>query len=100
MDDGTPPPAGVCDCARQGSLAEAGSRLPGAVPLATSVLILLASSASAFPIALEKGWTIQSSAKVQAAGEAISRPGFKAEGWHSITVPNTVVGALVESGHF
>ena len=51
-------------------------------------------------LALKKSWTLQSSAKVQATGDAISRPGFKTEGWHTITVPNTVVGALVENGHF
>ncbi len=48
-------------------------------------------------LALHKGWSIQSSAKVPAKGEAISQPGFKTEGWYPATVPNTVVGALVES---
>jgi exo-1,4-beta-D-glucosaminidase len=71
--------------------------------LAASVgaaLIAVGSSAVAAPLALDKGWNLQSSAKVQAKGDAISRPGFSADGWHTITVPNTVVGALVEIGVF
>jgi exo-1,4-beta-D-glucosaminidase len=48
-------------------------------------------------LSLEKGWTLQSSAKVTAGGDAISRPGFSVTGWHPIRVPNTVVGALVEA---
>src|SRR5688500_15811640 len=51
-------------------------------------------------IALREGWAIQSSAKVTAKGEALSTPGFAAEGWHRARVPNTVVGALVEDGTF
>ncbi len=47
---------------------------------------------------LATGWTIQSSAKVSAKGDVLSRPGFRTEGWHTVNVPNTVVGALVESG--
>jgi exo-1,4-beta-D-glucosaminidase len=49
---------------------------------------------------LSAGWTLQTSARVSAGGDAISRPGFATDGWHRITVPNTVVGALVENGHF
>lgn len=49
---------------------------------------------------LATGWSIQSSAEVKETGDVLSRPGFRAEGWHRANVPNTVVGALVESGHF
>src|SRR5688572_28151974 len=49
---------------------------------------------------LVDGWTLQSSAKVSARGEDVSRPGFATAGWHAVTVPNTVVGALVESGTY
>jgi len=49
---------------------------------------------------LASGWTLQSSARVPVKGDVLSRPGFRAEGWHAVNVPNTVVGALVESGHF
>jgi exo-1,4-beta-D-glucosaminidase len=49
---------------------------------------------------LSTGWSLQSSAKAAEKGGALSQPGFKADGWHRVTVPNTVVGALVEIGHF
>ena len=49
---------------------------------------------------LREGWAIQSSAKVTAGGEAVSRPGFATAGWHRATVPTTVVSALVADGTF
>jgi exo-1,4-beta-D-glucosaminidase len=51
-------------------------------------------------IPLEDSWKLQSSAKVPESGDAVSRPGFKTEGWYATTVPNTVVGALVENGTY
>lgn len=45
---------------------------------------------------LDEGWQIQSSCGVKAAGAEISKPGFDASGWHKTTVPNTVVGTLVD----
>jgi exo-1,4-beta-D-glucosaminidase len=51
-------------------------------------------------LALERGWMIQSSARVASAGAAISTPGFSTDGWYPATVPNTVVGALVEAGEY
>jgi exo-1,4-beta-D-glucosaminidase len=45
---------------------------------------------------LRDGWSLQTSAKVDAKGEVISTPGFEAKGWHSVTVPTTVVAALVK----
>ncbi len=45
-------------------------------------------------------WSLQSSARVPAKGEALSKPGYAAQGWYSVTVPNTVVGALVENGTY
>jgi exo-1,4-beta-D-glucosaminidase len=47
-----------------------------------------------------RAWSLQSSAAVAEKGEALSQPGYAGEGWHAVTVPNTVVGALVENGHF
>jgi exo-1,4-beta-D-glucosaminidase len=47
---------------------------------------------------LSTRWTLRSSAGLDAGGEAISRPGLSAVGWHRIRVPNTVVGALAENG--
>ncbi len=46
-------------------------------------------------LALHDGWTLQTSAKVEAKGEAISTPEFSPKGWHELTVPSTVVAALV-----
>jgi exo-1,4-beta-D-glucosaminidase len=45
---------------------------------------------------LNAGWQIQSSCEVKAGGEQVSTPGFSATGWHKTTVPNTVVGTLVD----
>ena len=46
-------------------------------------------------VLLHSGWSLQSACKVSAGGEEVSKPGFKTEGWHSVTVPSTVVAALV-----
>src|SRR5579862_5800176 len=46
-------------------------------------------------LALHDGWTLQTSAKVEAKGDAISTPEFSSKGWHELTVPSTVVAALV-----
>ncbi len=43
-------------------------------------------------------WTIQSSARVPERGDRLSRPGVDVQSWHAVTVPTTVVGALVEAG--
>ncbi|HET9315815.1 MAG TPA: glycoside hydrolase family 2 protein [Vicinamibacteria bacterium] len=51
-------------------------------------------------IALKEGWSLTSSAQVAAKGEEISRAGFSTSGWQAVTVPNTVVGALVENGTY
>ena len=45
---------------------------------------------------LRDGWALQSSGKVDEKGEALSSPGFQPKGWYTVTVPTTVVGALVE----
>jgi len=44
---------------------------------------------------LHEGWALQSSCLFLAKGEQISAPGYKTNGWHSATVPTTVVAALV-----
>ena len=49
-----------------------------------------------FAVNLNSGWQIQSSCEAKAAGEQVSTPGFVATGWHTTTVPNTVVGTLVD----
>jgi exo-1,4-beta-D-glucosaminidase len=45
---------------------------------------------------LNEGWQIQSSCEAKAAGAQVSAPGYAANGWHRTTVPNTVVGTLVD----
>jgi exo-1,4-beta-D-glucosaminidase len=44
---------------------------------------------------LHDDWKLQSECLFKAAPEQISAPGFSTEGWHSTTVPMTVVAALV-----
>ncbi|OLE81729.1 MAG: hypothetical protein AUF76_12160 [Acidobacteria bacterium 13_1_20CM_2_65_9] len=70
-------------------IAGMGTALSPSVSLAQPVRMPLAS-----------GWRIQSSAATNAKGDAISQPGFRTDGWHSATVPGTVVGALVAEGRF
>jgi len=53
-------------------------------------------STTKFP--LRDGWTLQSSAKVSATGEAISSATFQTESWMQVEVPTTVVAAQVKSG--
>src|ERR1700732_2667269 len=45
---------------------------------------------------LREGWSLQSSAKVEAKGEVISTAAFATTGWSQVTVPTTVVAALVK----
>jgi exo-1,4-beta-D-glucosaminidase len=56
------------------------------VAMASSVLLL------------HDGWSLQSSARIQAQGEGISTAGFKPEGWYPTSVPMTVLAALVANG--
>ncbi|HWX91378.1 MAG TPA: beta galactosidase jelly roll domain-containing protein [Terriglobales bacterium] len=46
-------------------------------------------------VRLAEGWALQSSCKVEQSGEAISKPGFPTRNWYDVTVPTTVVSALV-----
>ncbi len=50
-------------------------------------------------IDLDSDWKLSSS-KINASGDTISTADFKPAGWQSTTVPSTVVGSLVESGHY
>jgi exo-1,4-beta-D-glucosaminidase len=54
--------------------------------------------APALKFPLRGGWALQSSAKLTDAGEAISSPAYRPNGWLSATVPTTVVAAQVKSG--
>jgi len=74
--------------------------------MASALILLIAvtlalgapGSGSERKLLLDKGWAIQSSAQLQAGGEAISSTGFKPDKWYPATVPSTVVGTLVENG--
>jgi exo-1,4-beta-D-glucosaminidase len=44
---------------------------------------------------LSAGWMLQSSCKVSAGGPQISKAGFSTNGWHAVTVPSTVLAALI-----
>jgi exo-1,4-beta-D-glucosaminidase len=48
-------------------------------------------------LALHDGWSLQSSSKVEAKGETISTPQFAPKGWYEVSVPTTVVAALVKN---
>src|SRR5579859_363438 len=57
------------------------------------------SSASPVPemgLALRDGWSLQSSCKVDKPGEIISSSKFAPTGWYTVSVPSTVVAALVQ----
>jgi len=51
-------------------------------------------------VTLREGWSLQTSAKVEAKGDVISTSKFIPKGWHSATVPTTVVAALVKDKTF
>jgi len=78
--------------------------LPAATLVATFLVVILgptsAAQAGDLRLDLREGWAIQSSAKVAAGGEVVSRPGFAEAGWHRATVPTTVVSALVADGTY
>src|SRR5579863_954623 len=81
---------------------------PSAVTLLVVIQFLLVSSllaqnpaatkqAAEAKLALREGWSLQTSAKVDAKGEVISTPQFSPKGWYDATVPTTVVAALVKN---
>ena len=57
-------------------------------------------SAASARLPLHAGWQLQSSCQTQSEGEQISTPGFSASDWHAVTVPSTVVAALVADGTY
>jgi exo-1,4-beta-D-glucosaminidase len=73
---------------------------PCAVLFFVLAAVLPANAAAEAPagsdkIFLQEGWKLQSSCLFLAQGEQISTAGYKTNGWHSATVPTTVVAALV-----
>src|SRR5262249_45851119 len=51
-------------------------------------------------LSLERGWTLQSSAKVRDGGAVLSSAAYEPKGWYAVTVPSTVVAAQVGAGEF
>jgi exo-1,4-beta-D-glucosaminidase len=47
-------------------------------------------------LVLRDGWSLQSSCKVEKTGEVISTSAFSHAGWYTVSVPTTVVAALVK----
>jgi exo-1,4-beta-D-glucosaminidase len=68
-----------------------------AVVLALLGLLGFSGAAAAAVLPLAEGWTLQSSAKVKDPGPAIASPAYKPDGWYPVTVPSTVVAALVKN---
>jgi exo-1,4-beta-D-glucosaminidase len=53
-------------------------------------------STSESKFALAEGWALQTSAKVDVKGEELSSTRFEPKGWRAVTVPTTVVAAMVK----
>ena len=66
----------------------------------TAIPALARAAEPGFRLDLHEGWALESSARVTAAGETVSVPGFATSGWHRATVPTTVVSALVADGTY
>jgi exo-1,4-beta-D-glucosaminidase len=96
----------------QGSIMNSGKRLAIAVSFLAQFLLASfliqtiviqpavsqeASAQDASKLPLREGWSLQTSSKVEAKGEVISTPQFTPTGWQDVTVPTTVVAALVKS---
>jgi exo-1,4-beta-D-glucosaminidase len=68
------------------------------LPLALVVAMPVVASADPQPHVALTRWSIQSSARVPESGGDLSRPGVDTRSWYEASVPNTVIGALVEAG--
>jgi exo-1,4-beta-D-glucosaminidase len=68
--------------------------------LAITLPATLSGAVSPPVLKLDRGWRVQSSAKVSAEGPNISSPGFRTEGWYDATVPSTVLAVQVANGEF
>jgi exo-1,4-beta-D-glucosaminidase len=55
-----------------------------------------APSPALWRLPLRDGWTLQSSRQVEQTGDVLSTPGFRPKGWYEVSVPTTVVAALVK----
>ena len=69
---------------------------PSAKPVERDAPVLVRRGAGEW--ALARGWRMAEAPKVSDEGDAVSRPGYSAEGWLRATVPGTVLTTLVERG--
>ena len=76
------------------------SSLASAAPPADGARATSQPRASSERLSLGGFWNLQTSAQIQADGARMSTPAFRPQGWHRITVPATVVAALVKNGVF
>jgi len=53
--------------------------------------------AASAKLPLAEGWSLQSSGKVGETGDVLSTTSFQPSGWYNVTVPTTVVAALVKA---
>lgn len=74
------------------------SLLTFAAALFAAIVLAAPVSRADNDITLREGWAVQSSAKANAAGEAVSAVGFDASSWYKASAPNTVFAVLVENG--
>jgi len=65
---------------------------------AISLLVADPAPLAAAPTSVEllRGWEIQSSCEAKTTGDRVSQTDFNTTGWHKTTIPNTVVGTLVD----
>ena len=66
--------------------------------LLISFLIFACSTDKPNNIQLKRGWSLQSSVKIDADAEAISSPGLDVSKWYQINIPKTVLAALADTG--
>lgn len=63
-----------------------------------ALAVIVALVAHAETLTLSKGWSVQSSAKVQTTGDVLSTPTANVTGWYEATVPSTIMGVLTTDG--
>ena len=51
-------------------------------------------------VPLDGAWKLRAAAEVSASDDRVATAGFSTKGWHSTTLPTTVVGALVGDGTY
>jgi hypothetical protein len=87
----------------RGLLARTGFSLCKSIRIFLSLLALSAvglPAGAAETIPLRQGWWLASSAALPggASGESLSSGGFDSKGWQPVTLPSTVLAALVAAG--